>query len=207
MSVRSFKKKNIRSFAEQLLVDTNKLCLFVHKILAMRLLACKCKLYIACRMLHNHSNLRTAYHTIYAATSHYVTYTAIQSFSSDRDDNAVVASYSTYLTRAVRNEHVWNTLRAYFCYIGCLMYNIYASHFDTCRGIAHLPTTVHKFTVLRSPHIDKKSREQFETRIYKRAFSFHSVYGMFYAHVCQLSYNYYLCHLVNTVSCMHEEFV
>ena len=31
-----------------------------------------------------------------------------------------------------------------------------------------LPTSIEKFTVLRSPHIDKKSREQFEIRTHKR---------------------------------------
>ncbi|NCU54615.1 MAG: 30S ribosomal protein S10 [Candidatus Fonsibacter ubiquis] len=31
-----------------------------------------------------------------------------------------------------------------------------------------LPTRKEIFTVLRSPHIDKKSREQFETRTHKR---------------------------------------
>ena len=36
------------------------------------------------------------------------------------------------------------------------------------RGPIPLPTQVSKYTVLRSPHIDKKSREQFETRTHKR---------------------------------------
>ena len=31
-----------------------------------------------------------------------------------------------------------------------------------------LPTDMRRFTVLRSPHIDKKSREQFEMRTHKR---------------------------------------
>ena len=31
-----------------------------------------------------------------------------------------------------------------------------------------LPTRIEKFTVNRGPHIDKKSREQFEVRTYKR---------------------------------------
>ena len=35
-------------------------------------------------------------------------------------------------------------------------------------GPIPLPTKIEKFTVLRSPHIDKKSREQFETRTHKR---------------------------------------
>ena len=30
------------------------------------------------------------------------------------------------------------------------------------------PTRINKFTVLRSPHVDKKSREQFEIRTHKR---------------------------------------
>jgi small subunit ribosomal protein S10 len=36
------------------------------------------------------------------------------------------------------------------------------------RGPVPLPTRVERFTVLRSPHIDKKSREQFEMRTHKR---------------------------------------
>ena len=36
------------------------------------------------------------------------------------------------------------------------------------RGPIPLPTRIEKYTVLRSPHIDKKSREQFEMRIHKR---------------------------------------
>ena len=36
------------------------------------------------------------------------------------------------------------------------------------RGPVPLPTRIEKFTVLRSPHIDKKSREQFEMRTHKR---------------------------------------
>ena len=36
------------------------------------------------------------------------------------------------------------------------------------RGPIPLPTRVEKVTVLRGPHIDKKSREQFEIRTHKR---------------------------------------
>ena len=35
-------------------------------------------------------------------------------------------------------------------------------------GPIPLPTSVNKFCVLRSPHVDKKSREQFEMRTHKR---------------------------------------
>ena len=36
------------------------------------------------------------------------------------------------------------------------------------RGPIPLPTRLERYTVLRSPHIDKKSREQFEIRTHKR---------------------------------------
>src|SRR3972149_9763763 len=35
-------------------------------------------------------------------------------------------------------------------------------------GPIPLPTVINKYCVLRSPHIDKKSREQFEIRTHKR---------------------------------------
>ena len=36
------------------------------------------------------------------------------------------------------------------------------------RGPIPLPTSLNRFTVLRGPHVDKESREQFEMRTHKR---------------------------------------
>lgn len=38
----------------------------------------------------------------------------------------------------------------------------------TIAGPIPLPTRIRRYTVLRSPHVDKKSREQFERRQHKR---------------------------------------
>ena len=38
----------------------------------------------------------------------------------------------------------------------------------TVRGPIPLPTRIQKYTVLRGPHIDKKSRDQFEMRTHRR---------------------------------------
>ena len=38
----------------------------------------------------------------------------------------------------------------------------------TVRGPIPMPNKIEKFTVLRGPHIDKKSRDQFEIRTHKR---------------------------------------
>ena len=40
-------------------------------------------------------------------------------------------------------------------------------------GPIPLPTRVQRWTVLRSPHVDKKSREQFEMRTHKRVLDVH----------------------------------
>jgi small subunit ribosomal protein S10 len=40
-------------------------------------------------------------------------------------------------------------------------------------GPVPLPTRINKYTVLRSPHVDKKSREQFEIRTHKRLIDIH----------------------------------
>src|SRR4029079_4825047 len=36
------------------------------------------------------------------------------------------------------------------------------------RGAVALPTEIRKYTLIRSPHVDKDSREHFEMRIHKR---------------------------------------
>jgi small subunit ribosomal protein S10 len=40
-------------------------------------------------------------------------------------------------------------------------------------GPIPLPTIINKYCVLRSPHVDKKSREQFEMRTHKRMIDIH----------------------------------
>ena len=38
----------------------------------------------------------------------------------------------------------------------------------TIRGPVPLPTEIHRYTVIRGPHVHKDSREHFEMRIHKR---------------------------------------
>ena len=52
--------------------------------------------------------------------------------------------------------------------IKILQINHYLNHPDQERVVS-LPTLKKRFTVLRSPHIDKKSREQFEWKRYKKS--------------------------------------
>jgi len=43
-----------------------------------------------------------------------------------------------------------------------------SAHGASVAGPIPLPTRIRKYCVLRSPHVDKKSREQFEMRTHKR---------------------------------------
>ena len=44
-------------------------------------------------------------------------------------------------------------------------------------GPVPLPTRINKYTVLRSPHVNKESREQFEMRTHKRLIDIHNPTG------------------------------
>jgi small subunit ribosomal protein S10 len=48
--------------------------------------------------------------------------------------------------------------------------NILLKHDCNLVGVVALPMRIKKFCVLRSPHVDKDSREHFELRLYKRFF-------------------------------------
>ena len=42
------------------------------------------------------------------------------------------------------------------------------------KGVVALPTKIKRFCVLRSPHVDKDSREHFETRTHRRIIDIYS---------------------------------
>jgi len=88
-----------------------------------------------------------------------------------------------------------NYIFFYICYFSIL---IFFSRLK--KGVVSLPTSIKKYTVLRSPHTDKKSREQFEIRSHKRLFYFPSLFSTFYVHTCYLSYSSFLCNYVHTLN-------
>jgi hypothetical protein len=45
--------------------------------------------------------------------------------------------------------------------------------------LAKLPNTLSKYTILKSPHVDKKSREQFESRKFRYIYKISSLYHLF----------------------------
>jgi len=73
---------------------------------------------------------------------------------------------------AMNSERIRIKLKAYdYRILDKAVAEIVDSAKNTGAGIAGpipLPTRIHKYTVNRSVHVDKKSREQFEMRVHKR---------------------------------------
>jgi small subunit ribosomal protein S10 len=72
----------------------------------------------------------------------------------------------------MNSERIRIKLRAYdYRILDKAVAEIVDSARNTGAGIAGpipLPTRIHKYTVNKSVHVDKKSREQFEMRVHKR---------------------------------------
>ncbi|WP_028574929.1 30S ribosomal protein S10 [Desulfonatronovibrio hydrogenovorans] len=72
----------------------------------------------------------------------------------------------------MNSERIRIKLRAYdYRILDKAVAEIVDSAKNTGAGVAGpipLPTRIHKYTVNKSVHVDKKSREQFEMRIHKR---------------------------------------
>ena len=60
-----------------------------------------------------------------------------------------------------------------FCACHSAHFNMMLLAGANASGPVPLPTRIRKYTVLRSPHVNKDSREQFETRTHQRLFEFH----------------------------------
>jgi hypothetical protein len=86
----------------------------------------------------------------------------------------------------------------YASFLFCYSFSIYFFTFSTFykKGIVSLPTHVQKYTVLRSPHTDKKSREQFERRTHRKVYVFPAILYDYYLFLCNAQYVYFSCTLV-----------
>ena len=64
------------------------------------------------------------------------------------------------LLRSFNNEQIISACQE--------LYTTLAKTDCTMSGVVSLPTKIKRFCVLRSPHVDKDSREHFELRVYKK---------------------------------------
>ena len=128
-------------------------------------------------------------------------------FKFNRLSYSLIDSY-IHCLYIIFNISIKEVYLLYFNYIITYIYYFFFFTFFFLKrfGIASLPTSISKFTVLRSPHVDKKSREQFELRVHKRVLRFPYIYSTFFTYMCFLSYHFFLCHYVHAYTNISEQY-
>lgn len=201
LSINSFKKKNIVSMSSQLVLDTQRLQFFLKRLFYLRLLSNKLLLLSHCVKCSNNqirtlseplcsflqqlSFLLVLYSTFrFRRAAHYTLYIYHASF------------FHLFLLPFISYTLYFSYYRYLLSYI---FYFITSSFFRRiCNGVATLPTRIKRYTVLRSPHSDKKSREQFELRTHKRVFKFPSCFSSYYNYTCFMQNSIFLCTYTQT---------
>ena len=62
----------------------------------------------------------------------------------------------------LRIKSVENNIKSYYNFISKILKKLNIKH-----SVIYLPRKIKRLTLLKSPHVNKKAREQFEIRIYK----------------------------------------
>jgi ribosomal protein S10 len=185
ISISSYDKKKLKLMIGHLVSETLKLRFFLHKIIYMRVLAYKSKLLFS---------LISYSYFIFSDRINPYLFTVLLLFSklSDAVGMEIIQMFST--TNVFLNNIYVKYLKYVYTYISYVHTSI-ALHKVTS-GAASLPTHIRKFTVLRSPHIDKRSREQFEIRTYKRAYAYIQELAPFYRYIYLSKLKTYTCSTV-----------
>lgn len=186
LSICSYKKSNIRALAEHCLRDAVELQLYLNKIIQLR--AQTLKYVFACMLLRKHPHGRYFVDAIKLSLSTFLSYDTIGSS---------VISYNAFLHLHINyTRSVYMLLSdMYGLFLGSYIASVEFFKFMLFykKGVGSLPTTRSRFTVLRSPHTDKKSREQFERRMHRKSYKFPTIFSEYYSFLCERHYVFFLC--------------
>lgn len=182
ISIHSFKKNNIRSLSSQLVEDIGNLHFFIRKVLHLRAVSHKALL------LSLSLDFVSIRRSISVSLFLFLNQLSKLHFFFFSFNNSFCNLYRLYLCNICFFNSYLLPLLCYLRYLSYYRYLVaYSLYFITSSffsrlstGVASLPTKIKKFTVLRSPHSDKKSREQFELRTHKRVFRFPSCFASYY---------------------------
>lgn len=188
--ISSYRKSNIRAIAEHCIQDTRKLTKYLHKIAQLRFYVFK---YVLLHILFCKPLCSKPMHDINILFFIYL-------FRTFNNTSISISFFTFYIFHFVSVTNV--SIFLYEIYGLCIGY--YAFCIELCKfalfykkGLSSLPTQISKYTLLRSPHTDKKSREQFEKRTHKKVYVFPSIFADYYSFLCDGHYVYLLCTLVH----------
>lgn len=195
--ISSYSKTDIRALAAHCVQDMHKLNLYIHKILMLRVhtlqYACTYNLLFLDRSSSvlsidsNTSNLDVVWY------SHLCN---LLQYNNSKLGLSTVNIFFDCFSIVSKHSCLYSNYGYYLYYYGlCIAHALHSILGN--RGVASLPTRIQKYTVLRSPHTDKKSREQFERRTHKKVYSFPSLFAEYYVYLCDKHYAYLSCTLVH----------
>lgn len=193
--ITSYRRANIRILAEHCIHDVKKLSTYLHKIVQFRLFTIK---YI---FLHILASRQMSLHSCSVLNVFFMRY-------------FVNATTSRSAFNVFYTSHFYNTLE-----LSCLLYCTYGlffGYYALCfelykftmfykKGLCSLPTRHSKYTLLRSPHTDKKSREHFERCIHRKVYMFPSMLSGYYSLLCDAHYVFMSCALVHEYNVLCNE--
>jgi hypothetical protein len=118
--------------------------------------------------------------------------------------NIFIKNYISFLSLFLYKNKLFNLNFFFYLllhyYIFMLIYLIVIKfNYVFLWNISKLPTKSYKFTILRSPHIDKRSREQFEITTHKSIINGYSILEYEYTNFIEkkINNNYFELHSIN----------
>lgn len=194
----SYKKSNLHSLAGNCIRDVTELQNYIQKIIKLRLYTLR---YVFAYML-SEPNITSL--QIYDAVET-CTHVVFQFVVINYNVVSFHKFYRIHISEICNNSvFLYNMYGLLFCY--------YVIDIELCKfvsfyknGLGSLPIKRTKFTVLRSPHTDKKSREQFERCTHRKLYVFPTMLSEFYSFLCEKNYVFSLCTVIHETSKLCDE--
>jgi len=186
--ISSYRKANIRALAEHCIADINKLSNYLHKIAQLRFYLLQ---YSFIHILYG-KQIQVPYinETNVLCLRYFINMIHV--------DSVLFSTFYKYHVSNLHNIDVF-VYYTYGTFIGyyAICVELYKFALFYKKGLCSLPTKTSRYTVLRSPHTDKKSREQFERRTHRKVYMFPSIMAEYYAFLCESHYVYMYCTVVH----------
>jgi hypothetical protein len=191
LKLSSFKKKTVQLLAEQCARDAHRLLKYLTKIIHVRFLLLRYELSLYLKRTKAIPGLVTIPGTIRHMYTIVVRLPAIQ--------RTISADYFTvHFAWCALSGLAQMPVCLYGIYLFMYAFKLAVSIHVTRHkhGFVSLPTRTRKYTVIRSPHIYKVSREQFKLQVHKRLYAFPVVFSRYYLYLCDNHYSNHFCDIV-----------
>lgn len=214
----SFKHEQLANLLISFKKDINKLMSYMNKLLYVKLFNMKVLLlrkliltrHVNICVLNNNIKSNGVFIDLNSICKDYLFFFSLFDLNSTFYFSTFYLTYFNYSNLydicAIYNTklmyiYILNVLSFYFFffYISFFSCNL-LFFFSLSINFASLPNKLVKFTVLKSPHTDKKSREQFELKTYKKVLSYPYFFFDFYNYLFYHKHISFGCNITHKLS-------